>query len=167
MTLTKISILGAAVMLSCSGAKADGQSQAIYWTNCRVFNVTSFVATNYPVPVLLEPNPHDWGINGTTNIVINTNYTGTIQIGTNFYTRKDFADLAVIPKGNYPIWRADVEAQKTKWLNSPMTIKATVTATNSVGEPAAWEQESALHFWTEPDILIGLRSDGVVVWKHK
>ena len=41
----------------------------------------------------------------TTNISIGTNYTGTIQIGTNFYTRKDFADLAVIPKGNFEIWK--------------------------------------------------------------
>ncbi len=32
--------------------------------------------------------------NGTTNIVIRTNYTGTIQIGTNFYTKEDIASPA-------------------------------------------------------------------------
>lgn len=36
---------------------------------------------------------------GTTNIVIGTNYTGTIQIGTNFYTQKD---LTRITHGGLP-----------------------------------------------------------------
>jgi hypothetical protein len=93
-----------------------------------------------------------------TNLVISESYTGTVQIGTNFYTRKDFADLAVIPKGNYAIWRADAEANapKTNWLGSVIT-----------GERLGGGKPNGLRDIQASDEQIGFRSDGVVVWRKR
>jgi hypothetical protein len=98
------------------------------------------------------------GMANFTNLVISENYKGTIQIGTNIYTRKDFADLAVIPKGNFGIWRADIEANapKTNWLGSVIT-----------GERLGGGKPNGLLDTKASDEQIGLRSDGVVVWKKR
>ena len=57
-----------------------------------------------------------------------------------------------------------VEQPKTnsvEWLESPLTIKSRQTSPNS------WESESTLRGWVEPTVQIGLRPDGVVIWKKR
>lgn len=154
---------------------------------------------------------------GTTNIVVGTNYTGTIQIGTNFYTRKDFADLAVIPRGNFDIWRARTSpvapapADLKNWqltqafsngdavarppvtqatkpcqdtkpcfcrlalitdLDSVPTEKIPAPTTNWLGSVITGERlgggkPNGLLDMKASDEQIGLRDDGVVVWRRR
>lgn len=143
------------------------------------------IATN---DVVKPPVKLQWDWLRATNVVIDLDYAGTIQIGTNFYTRKDFEDLAVIPKGNFEIWkdhkfqmevakakgrlsayrdvangtvRIEVNPTNTEWLQSPITVRAVRTG------PQSYEMESVVKSWAEPGYRIGLRADGVVVWKER
>jgi hypothetical protein len=143
------------------------------------------VSSNLPYPAQFEPNN---GSGTTTNIVIATNFIGTIQIGTNFYTRKDFADLAVIPKGNFQIWRDDIEANEkqkkfeldlavakgfiTGWRNAVKQYHIGDTNTTWLGSVITGEalgggKPRGLPDTKASDEQIGLRSDGFVVWRER
>lgn len=52
-------------------------------TNILYISESANCATNYSSPVRLEPST--WQGGDTTNVVILNDYTGTIQVGTNFY----------------------------------------------------------------------------------
>lgn len=152
----------------------------------------SVVATNYLPPVRIEPS---YG-SPATNIVILTNYTGTIQMGTNFYTRKDFDDLAVIPKGNFGMWRAmQTKAGKaislaqtnhwTDWFNDGVYCWTNTTyiideeANKNRPDVSTWlygRQVSTVitnkvyptYFHAgDRDVELGARSDGVIVWRER
>lgn len=104
--------------------------------------------------ISLDPTQSPFAdIYSVTNVVLPSGYTGTIQIGTNTYTRKDFDNLALIPKGNYAIWESDL---KTKWIGSAIT-----------GERLGGGKPNGLFDTKASDEQIGLRADGVVVWKKR
>ena len=145
--------LFAAVTWFCVNVEA--QTNPV-WMCATQWQAGSYMAcSNLTQPAQFQPRD---GCGTTTNIVISEQYHGTIQIGTNIYTRKDFADLAVIPKGNFGIWRAnlDANAPKTNWLGSVIT-----------GERLGGGKPNGLLDTKASDEQIGLRSDGVVVWRKR
>lgn len=60
---------------------------------------TNFMFTNTPSPFAVQPDA--WEGIEPTNLVIDTNYTGTIQIGTRFFTVQELQDgLIFLPDTN-------------------------------------------------------------------
>ena len=106
MKLKSIIILGAAIV--CSGALSGIRAYSQTVTIPKSFSVSAQWLTNQPTittemhyrwcyegaPIIEEPTNSLFAV---TNIVIGTNYTGTVQIGTN-------------------IWKMS-ELQKRKWFN--------------------------------------------------
>ena len=80
-------------MAACFVAAAD-QTNYPVWLTATQWNNGSvnmgIICSNLPQPAQFQPR--DTGT--TTNIVISEQYHGTIQIGTNFYTRTDFDSRA-------------------------------------------------------------------------
>ena len=92
----------------------------------------------------------DFVANNITNINVSTYFHGTIQVGTNFYTVKD---LQSIPPGNFSIWNPQETNSKseTNWLGCPF-----------VSDGARFTPSEGF----TPQFQIGLRADGVVVWRN-
>lgn len=95
-------------------------------------------ATNYAMPVSFEPINCD----PPTNIIIYSNYTGTIQVGTNFYTIKDLT----------PESKTNIQ-----WLGF-------ITYGRIETNIPSWQQFNPS---AKSSNEIGLRADGVLVWRAK
>lgn len=57
----------------------------------------------------------------------------------------------------------DTQTPKVRWLESPITARVTNYSTNGFSMDSLWESYRA----TDGNIQIGLREDGVVVWRHR
>ena len=131
------------IFLSCCGAMAQTKGWPQFFMVTNSFGGLS--SSNNVRPAIFQPYYQD----PITNIVILTNFEGTIQIGDRFFTVQD---LKSIPSGNFSIWNATqtIPALETNWVGCPM-----VSDNDPYTPSEAWL----------PNVEMGLRSDGVVIWK--
>ena len=108
-------------------------------------------ATNYAMPVSFEPINCD----PPTNIIIYSNYTGTIQVGTNFYTIKD---LTPESKTNIQ-WLGFITYGRIETNYIIDDVK-----NNVITKIPSWQQFNPS---AKSSNEIGLRADGVLVWRAK
>ena len=107
-----------------------------------------------------------WSDKGITNLSVTTNYPGTIQVGTNFYSLKQLEliqfglEMAEV-RGWMDGWGEAVRRHhlydtNTIWLGSVLT-----------GEALGGGKPKGLLDTHASDEQIGLRSDGFVVWRKR
>ena len=91
------------LMLSCGAASAQTNFTNSFGQNYTITNWlclgSSIGISNKVLPAMFQPNYGD----PITNIVITTNFEGTIQVGTNFYTVKELSGEPVMTPAD--IWR--------------------------------------------------------------